>query len=98
MTVRMMAEVESRETPRCEFRLSMARRHEEHEAIDASRQQPLKLLGNQAMAAGGTIAGKCVFRESVRLRWASRRNNSAAVCVQPPREPPNEGTEGSTTL
>jgi hypothetical protein len=42
----------------------MARRREEHKAIDASREQPLKLLSNQSMVAGGTIAGKCVFRKS----------------------------------
>src|SRR5262245_30833736 len=64
MTVRMVAQVEGRETPRCEFRFAMPRRHEEHEAINAACQQPLKLLGNQSMVAGGTIAGKCVFRKS----------------------------------
>jgi hypothetical protein len=42
----------------------MARRHEEHKAINTTRQQPLKLLSNQSMVAGGTIAGKCVFRKS----------------------------------
>ena len=64
MTVRMVAEVEGRETPRCQFRFAMARRHEKHKAIDAARQQPLKLLGNQSMVPGGTIARICVFRKS----------------------------------
>jgi hypothetical protein len=32
----------------------MARRHEEHEAINAARQQPLKLRSNQPMVRGGT--------------------------------------------
>jgi hypothetical protein len=43
----------------------MARRHGDHEAINAPRQQPLKLLCNQSMVAGGTIAGKSVFGKSV---------------------------------
>src|SRR5215471_20319457 len=64
MPVGMVAEVEGRKTPRCQFRFAMARRHEEHKAIDASREQPLKLRSNQAMVAGGTIAGKCVYSKS----------------------------------
>ena len=41
----------------------MARRHQEHEAIDTTPQHPFELCGNQPMVAGNPIAGKCIFGE-----------------------------------
>ncbi len=63
MTVGMVAEVEGRKTPRCEFGFPMARRHQKHEAINISPQYPLELCRNQPMVAGNPIAGKCIFGE-----------------------------------
>ena len=69
----------------------MARRHEEHEAIDAAREQPLKLRSNQAMVAGGTIAGKCVFGKS----------DQAALRIVAPQQfgpPPGAASLPKTTI
>src|SRR5262245_20988839 len=55
MAVGMVTEVEGRETPRCQFRLSMARRHEEHKAINADltpEQWAPRMLPCQGLSSG----------------------------------------------